>query len=93
MEQYEQENSSQQELPQQHLEVGEMSVGQWLITLLVTSIPFVNIIMLIVWGFGKQNPRRNYSRANLIFVVIGFILMFIWMAFLGVMLSKVGSGG
>ena len=32
-----------------------MGIGQWLLTLLVMSIPCVNIIMLFVWGFGSEN--------------------------------------
>lgn len=50
-----------------------MSVGGWLIVFLVTAIPFLNLIMLIIWAFDKENPNRaNYAKATLIFVVIAF---------------------
>lgn len=60
-----------------------MTVGDWFVTVLLLSIPFVNIIMLIVWAFSSDtNPnRRNYSRAIMlwlllvaIFVVLAFII-------------------
>ena len=61
-----------------------MGIGQWLITLLVMSIPCVNIIMLFVWGFGSGNQTRaNYCRAYLIWWVICVVLMVILYAVFG----------
>ena len=34
-----------------------MSVGDWVITFLITAIPFVNFIMLFVWAFGDGNKK------------------------------------
>ena len=34
-----------------------MSVGEWMLTLLILALPLVNIIMLFVWAFGGgTNP-------------------------------------
>ena len=57
-----------------------ISLGEWIITLIVLAIPLVNIIMLFVWGFsGSTNPtKRNYCRAVLIFLVVGIILAFLF---------------
>lgn len=59
-----------------------MTTGDWFVTQLVLAIPFVNIIMLLVWGFGSSgNPnRRNFCRATLIWVAIAiglYVLIFL----------------
>lgn len=57
---------------------GEMSVGEWLLTMLIMIIPIANIVMLFVWGFGSQDPRRNYARASLIWMAISIVLVIIF---------------
>ncbi|MCP4180939.1 MAG: hypothetical protein GY756_24515 [bacterium] len=51
-----------------------MSVGDWFLTLLILAIPFVNIIMYLIWAFsGNTNiNRRNFCRASIIWAVIIF---------------------
>lgn len=52
-----------------------MTMGEWIITLIVMMIPCVNIIMLLVWAFGNGNEnRKNYCRASLIIAAIGIVL-------------------
>lgn len=58
-----------------------MSYGQYMVMLLLVSIPIVNIVLLIKWGFlDKANPnKRNFSKAMLTFMVISFVLgMIMW---------------
>lgn len=52
-----------------------MSYGQYMVMLLLTSIPVVNIIMLIKWGFSDEvSPnKRNFARALLTFALIGLV--------------------
>lgn len=65
-----------------------MGIGKWLITLLVMSIPCVNIIMLFVWGFGSENQTRaNFCRAYLILMVIGIVLMILFYVIFGAALA------
>ncbi|MEK4243829.1 hypothetical protein MKZ20_00600 [Psychrobacillus sp. FSL K6-2684] len=52
----------------------EMSVGDWLITMLIMIIPIANLVMLFIWGFGNPDPRRNYARATLIWMAISIVL-------------------
>ena len=61
-----------------HKTASEMSVGDWLITMLIMIIPIVNIVMLFVWGFGSPDPRRNYARASLIWMAISIVLITIF---------------
>ncbi|MFF2754189.1 hypothetical protein ACFVR1_10655 [Psychrobacillus sp. NPDC058041] len=61
-----------------HKTASEMSIGEWLITMLIMIIPIVNIVMLFVWGFGNADPRRNYARASLIWMAISIVLIIIF---------------
>ena len=52
-----------------------MSVGSWLITLLILAIPCVNIVIYFIWAFGNGNEnRKNFCRAGLIFMLIAVVL-------------------
>ncbi|MCC5915011.1 MAG: hypothetical protein JJU46_11595 [Balneolaceae bacterium] len=55
-----------------------VSVSNWLITLIITAIPFIGFIMLFVWAFGDGShpSKANWAKAMLLmfFVVIGFYL-------------------
>lgn len=65
-----------------------MSVGQWVLTILVLSIPCVNIVMLFVWGFGGGiQSRANYCKAILIWVVIWIALTLIFSLLFGAVLG------
>ena len=58
-----------------------MSVKDWLITLLIMCIPFVNLVMVFVWAFGSNVnlSKKNYFKASLIFMAI-FIALWIVLA-------------
>lgn len=65
-----------------------ITVGDWLITLILLAIPVVNLIMLIIWAVGDATPlsKRNYAKASLILIGIGIglaILFGILAALLG----------
>lgn len=53
-----------------------MSMGDWVLTLLLMSVPCLNIIFCCIWAFGKSGNlnRRNFCRAQLIFIVIGIVI-------------------
>lgn len=56
-----------------------LSVGEWFVTLLLLSIPCVNIIMLFVYAFGSGNKSRaNYAKATLIWAGIALVLYIIF---------------
>ena len=72
-----------------------LSVGQWMLTMLVLGLPCVGLIMGFVWGFGDGNVnRKNYARAFLIWdaIAVGlYIIIIIIMIVLGYSLSEIGS--
>ena len=47
-----------------------MTIGNWIVTLILTAIPVVNLIMLIVWAVSStENPnRKHWAIASLIFI-------------------------
>jgi len=57
-----------------------VSMGEWLITMLIMIIPVVNFIMLFVWAFGSntQESKANWAKAQLVWLVIGIILLFLF---------------
>ncbi len=53
-----------------------VSLGDWLVTLLISSLPIFGFIMLLVWAFGggAKESKRNFARATLIFsLIVGVI--------------------
>ena len=57
-----------------------VSMKEWLITLLILSIPFVNLVMIFVWAFGGgANPSKaNFFKAQLILLLIGIVAWFLF---------------
>jgi len=70
---------------------GDMSVGEWLITMLIMIIPIVNIVMLFIWGFGSPDKRRNYARASLIWMAISIVLVIIFYGVIFALIFSVNS--
>ncbi|WP_404430740.1 hypothetical protein [Sutcliffiella horikoshii] len=53
----------------------EVTLGTWIVVLLLLAIPFVNFIVLLVLAFGDHNVSlKNFAKASLIFIVLGFLL-------------------
>ena len=52
-----------------------MTTGDWFFTLLLLSIPLVNVILLIVWACGAGNRNRvTYCRASILWVVVAIVI-------------------
>ncbi|MEG1069644.1 MAG: zinc-ribbon domain-containing protein [Ruthenibacterium sp.] len=53
-----------------------VTMGEWMLDLIVLNIPLLGFIMTFVWGFGTsaKPSLRNFARAMLVFKVILFIL-------------------
>ena len=49
-----------------------VSVGDWLITILLMAIPLVGFIMLFIWAFGGNTPasKANWAKATLVWMLI-----------------------
>ena len=67
-----------------------ISVGEWVITIIIIAIPIVGFIMLFVWGFGSntQPSKANWAKATLIMIGISIVLSFLFLgSLLGIMRS------
>lgn len=55
-----------------------MSLKEWIIAVLITSIPLAGIIMLFVWAFSSSDineNKKNWAKAVLIIQLIGIALV------------------
>jgi len=68
-----------------------MTLKDWMITLLITFIPLVNLIMLFVWAFseGENVNKANWAKANLLWMAIAVVLALI---FFGLIMGFASSG-
>lgn len=62
-----------------------ISVGDWMITLLIMIIPLINIIMLFVWAFsgGPKISKANWAKASLLWLLIMIVIYIIIFAIIG----------
>ena len=68
-----------------------ITLGEWMINLLLIAIPIVGIIMLLVWAFSSEtNPTKaNFAKAALIWAVIWIVFSFLFMgAIMGTIASQ-----
>lgn len=64
---------------QQPRETNPVTLGDWVVALIITAIPLVNVVMLFVWGFSDNTKasKANWAKAMLIFMGIGIVLYLI----------------
>ena len=64
-------------------EYPDESVGSWMLTLLVSSIPVIGVIYLLVLAFGSgaAPSKRNFARAALIWTLIALVVTVIFRGF------------
>ncbi|TVR13082.1 MAG: hypothetical protein EA391_14550 [Balneolaceae bacterium] len=60
----------------------EVTVSEWIITLIITIIPIVNVVMYLVWAFGNsaKPSKANWAKASVILfagIVILYLLIFV----------------
>jgi hypothetical protein len=63
-----------------------LSLGEWIISVLVTKIPLIGFIMLIVWALDKNiDPNKsNWAKAELIVSLIGIAIAIIIISIIGI---------
>ena len=72
----------------------EISIGDWMITLLISAITPINIIMWLVWAFGDGThpSKKNFAKAALIWFAIWIVLMIIFFAIFGAIFASMLGG-
>lgn len=72
-----------------------VTFGDWMLSMIVMTIPCVNLIMMFVWAFGSgtKKSKANYFKATLVWMLIWIVLSVIMMIGLGgAIASIIGSG-
>lgn len=56
-----------------------VTLREWIITLILIGIPFLNFIMLLYWSLSKKSKasKKNYARASLTLILIVFVIYLI----------------
>ena len=67
-----------------------ISMGEWLVTMLLMLSPCVNIVLMFVWAFSskEKKSKSNYFKAALIFAAIVLVLYIILIAIFGVAITS-----
>jgi Kef-type K+ transport system membrane component KefB len=66
-----------------------MSLKEWIITNIITYIPFVGLVMLFVWAFSHSSVnenKKNWAKALLFIqfiIIILVILFYVLLAIIG----------
>ena len=77
-----------------HVSAPEMTLKDWIITIILLFIPCVNLIMLIIWAASGENKTRStFAKAYLI-VFAGVIVLYLllWIFLLGAIFSLAPMG-
>jgi hypothetical protein len=72
----------------------EVSIGEWMVTLLITFLPLIGLIMLFVWAFGDgTNPsKKNWAIATLIWFAISIVLAILFFVIFGAIFASMFGG-
>ena len=69
-----------------------LTVGDWVITLLISAIPIVNFIFFIIWAFFTPtvNPnKKNFAKVAFILLLISYICSFIFASMIGALFTAI----
>lgn len=57
-----------------------MTVGQWVLTIFLSSLGMIGLVLLFVWAFSNDTPqpKKNYARAMLVWeaIAVGLVILF-----------------
>ena len=85
------ENQSQQQL------APVVGLKNWIIYIIISSVPILGFVMLIIWAFSgpETNPnKRNWAKAFIIIQVACIILVvlaYVFVALAGLTMYKINS--
>lgn len=74
-----------------------MTIGEWMVTILISALPLIGIIMLFVWAFGDgaHPSKKSWAAATLIWIAIVIVLSILFatviVSMLGSMFGAMGS--
>jgi hypothetical protein len=56
-----------------------VTVGNWILTLIILAIPFLNVVMIIYWATSLHThpSKRTYCQACILLLLIGIAIVFV----------------
>lgn len=72
-----------------------LSVGDYLLMMVLFSIPLVGLVLMLYWGFGRSAAanRKHFARAYLIFYVLNTVLSIAMLGSLTSIVTETVSSG
>jgi len=76
-------------------DVDTLSVGDYILMMVLFSLPIAGLVLMLYWGFSSHTAvnRKNFARAYLIFYVISIVLSFLLVGAIGSMTASVFESG
>lgn len=71
-----------------------VTLGEWIVTFIITAIPIVGFVMLFVWAFGDgtNQSKKTWAQAYLILIAVGIVLAIIFFTvFASILANMFGS--
>ncbi|MGY6587025.1 MAG: hypothetical protein ACXIUB_01930 [Wenzhouxiangella sp.] len=70
-----------------------VTLGNWMLTILIMAIPLVNLIMLLVWAFSGSTPvsKANWAKATLLWMLIMIVVGVLFGVLGGVGIAMLGQ--
>lgn len=62
------------------------SLGDWIVSVIITKIPLIGFIFLIIWAVDKETDpnKANWAKAELIVRLIGLFIVIIVISIIGI---------
>lgn len=75
--------------------VDTLSVWDYILMMVIFSLPVVGIVLMVYWGFGSQvgSNRKNFARAYLVFYVVSVVLSLLMVGLVGNLTATVFESG
>lgn len=75
--------------------VDTLSMWDYILMMVIFSLPVVGIVLMVYWGFGSQvgSNRKNFARAYLVFYVVSIVLSLLMVGLVGNLTATVFESG
>lgn len=76
-------------------ETDVLSVWDYILMMVLFSLPLVGLVMMLLWGFGSQVKvnRKNFARAYLAFYLISMLISMLALGAIGSLTAAVFESG
>ena len=69
--------SKKEKHAKKNTEYKQVSVGGWIVTLLLSAIPGVNLLLWMIWAFAAKRPSRKTFAVAMLILTLIFLSLFL----------------